>query len=295
MKTACPSRTSIVLIFALLMTAAFCARCAAVEPASQPLIFRPADLDIYDAEGKQLIGHASYRAQASEGGETIKGEYRYFDGQWDVEEERLRYSATESLPQMIEFKRTFYGVDRKMQRRTTVDLETGEASCEVFGDESNRSAGEIHSANLSFPADTFAGASLLIPFQTSLRDPARGRVKFHVFTCVPGPRVIAIDTPLNREASSWPLYAGGTAVKLEVQPDLGFGLFNLIAAPFLPKISAWFDPARQWDYAGGSNLRFYRGPRITVVRNITANPETGNGETIKSDAAVSPSLQRSQK
>ena len=120
-------------------------------------------------------------------------------------------------------------------------------------------------------------------------------MKFHVFTCVPGPRVIAIDTPLNREASSWPLYAAGTAVKLEVQPDLGFGLFNLIATPFLPKISAWFDPARQWDYAGGSNLRFYRGPRITLVRNITANPETGNGETSKSDAAVNSWLQRSQK
>ena len=294
MKTAGPSRTSILVIFALLITAPFCARCAAVKPTSQPLIFRPADLEIYDAEGQQLIGHASYRAQASEGGETIKGEYRYFDGQWDVEEERLRHSATEALPQMIEFKRTFYGVDGKMQRRTTVDLETGEASCEVFGDESNRAGGEIHSANLSFPTDTFAGASLLIPFQTSLRDPASSRVQFHVFTCVPDPRVIAIDTPLNRETSSWPLYAGGTAVKLEVQPDLGFGLFNVIVTPFLPKISAWFDPARQWDYAGGSNLRFYRGPRITLVRNITANTETGNGETIKPDTAANPTQKKSQ-
>lgn len=276
------------------MTGPFCARSAAVESASQPSIFRPADLDIYDAEVKRLIGHASYRAQASEGGETIKGEYRYFDGQWDVEEERLRQSATEALPQMIEFHRTFYGFDGKMQRRTTVDLQTGEASCEVFGDESNR-GGEIHSANLSFPADTFAGASLLIPFQVSLRDPVSDRVKFHVFTCLPEPRVIAIDTPLNREPSSWPLYAGGTAVKLEVQPDLGLGFFNVLAMPFLPKISAWFDPAREWDYAGGSNLRFYRGPRITLVRNLTGNTEPGNSEAIKSDAGANPSLQRSQK
>jgi hypothetical protein len=255
---------------------------------SEPWIFKPADLEIYDAQGKQLIGHASYRVQGESTGETIRGEYRYFDGQWDVEEDRLRHVPGAAMPQMIQFNRTFYGADGATQRRTTVDLKTGNASCEVYGDEANRGGTEIYTADLSFPADTFAGASLLIPFEASLRDPSSSRVRFHVFTCVPEPRVIAIDTPVNREVSSWPLYAGGVAVKLEVQPDLGLGLFNLIAAPFLPKISAWFDPQRQWDYAGGSNLRFYRGPRITLVRNINGSAGTENQETIKTESSVKP-------
>jgi hypothetical protein len=281
-------------IAALILIGALGGRPTRAVQVSDAAIFKPADFEIYDAHGKQLIGHASYRAQEINGGEIIKGQYRYFDGQWDVEEERLEHGESGAIPQMMEFNHTFYAADGTMQRRNTVDLKTGNSSCEVYNDRSVPESNEIHAANLSFPADTFAGASLLIPLETGLRNLSDERLKFHVFTCVPEPRVIAIDTPVDRAVTKWPLYAGGVAVRVDVQPDLGLGLFNLIAAPFLPKISAWFDPSRDWDYAGGSSLRFYRGPRITLVRDITGNMPAVD-ETIRAEAGVKALPEKSKK
>jgi len=282
------------LIAALILIGTLAGRPVRAAPVADMAVFKPADLEIYDAAGKQLIGHASYRAQGINGGEVIKGEYRYLDGQWDVEEERLEHVAGGAMPQMVEFNHTFYAADGTMERRTTVDLKTGNCSCEIYNDEANPEGNEIHAANLSFPADTFAGASLLIPLETGLRNLSEARLKFHVFTCVPEPRVIAIDTRVDRAVTKWPLYAGGVAVRVDFQPDFGLGLFNLLAAPFLPKISAWFDPARDWDYAGGSSLRFYRGPRITLVRDIKGDMPLDQ-ETIRAEGGVKPSPEKSRK
>jgi hypothetical protein len=41
---------------------------------------------------------------------------------------------------------------------------------------------------------------------------------------------------------------------------------NLLIAPFLPTMDAWFSPADNWNYVGGEFDRYFRGPHVLTVR-----------------------------
>jgi len=53
-------------------------------------------------------------------------------------------------------------------------------------------------------------------------------------------------------------------VRLDMQPDLG--VLNLLLAPFMPKMDAWFNPNDNWNYVGGEFDRYFRGPHVLTVR-----------------------------
>ena len=55
---------------------------------------------------------------------------------------------------------------------------------------------------------------------------------------------------------------------MDIKPDLGW--LGTVIAPFLPELRAWFDPSDNWTLAGGEFSRYYRGPRIMLVREIPA-------------------------
>jgi hypothetical protein len=61
----------------------------------------------------------------------------------------------------------------------------------------------------------------------------------------------------------WPLYAGDL-IRLDMRPDLG--ALNLLIAPFMPTMDAWFNPAENWDYVGGEFDRYFRGPHVLTVQ-----------------------------
>jgi hypothetical protein len=44
------------------------------------------------------------------------------------------------------------------------------------------------------------------------------------------------------------------------------GALNLLIAPFLPTMDAWFSPADNWNYVGGEFDRYFRGPHVLTVR-----------------------------
>jgi hypothetical protein len=61
----------------------------------------------------------------------------------------------------------------------------------------------------------------------------------------------------------WTSY-GAEALRVEVRPD--FGWLNVIIAPFVPKLHAWFDPNDGWAFVGDEAARYYKGPRIMLVK-----------------------------
>jgi len=88
-------------------------------------------------------------------------------------------------------------------------------------------------------------------------------VRFHAFACVPGPAIFSVEASVQSRAERWPLYAGDL-VRLDLRPDLG--VLNLLLAPFMPTMDAWFNPADNWNYVGGEFDRYFRGPHVLTVR-----------------------------
>jgi hypothetical protein len=116
---------------------------------------------------------------------------------------------------------------------------------------------------MSFPGDTYAGAALLIPITRALNLGIGGTIEMHAFDCAPKPTLIALK--VNTVSASWPRYPGNL-VLAEAAPDLGF--FTFIAAPFLPKVHAWFDPKEDFLYVGGEIHHYLFGDaRIVLVKS----------------------------
>jgi len=55
---------------------------------------------------------------------------------------------------------------------------------------------------------------------------------------------------------------------VDIKPGLGW--LDAVVAQFLPQLRAWFDPSDNWTLAGGEFARYFRGPRIMLVRKIPA-------------------------
>jgi hypothetical protein len=121
---------------------------------------------------------------------------------------------------------------------------------------------KVRKSRLEVPADSFAGASSLMMVGESLRRGIR-QIKFHAFACVPGPEIFGVDTSVPDRPEHWPLYPGDL-IRLDMRPDLG--ALNLLIAPFMPTMDAWFNPAENWDYVGGEFNRYFRGPHVLTVQ-----------------------------
>lgn len=247
-----------VRVLGFLLLAISLAAAAPPAAAQNRLDFRPTDLAIVSADRKQVIGHGRYTTEQAGGVEIVKGENRYLNGEYDLEVDRLQPRPGGQPPLLLAFRHSFYRADGSLQLEAEMDRASGAGSCSKPGGSNS----ETRSTTLELPDDTYAGASLLIPLEAGLRE-GLDRIKLHAFNCVPGPRVIEVQARLPSERSQWPLYSGELA-RVEVRPD--FGWLNFLAAPFVPKINAWFDPGEDWTYVGGRLQRFYGGPTIVLVK-----------------------------
>ncbi len=233
---------------------------------------RPTDLVIYSPDGKQLIGNGHYDVEHLEGGaEILRGENHYLNGDRDVEVTRLEPAEAGALPVMAHYEHTFFRPQGTVERVVQVDSKSGKAVCSQ-----NQSAAPVtDAATLEVPADTYAGASLLLPLENALRK--TDEIRLHVFTCMPGPHIVAIRVSSVRKPRQWP-FTPGDLMEVEAAPDLGW--FTRLAAPFLPRIDAWFDPTNDWTNIGVTTTRYYRGPKILIVRV----PQTGGAQIGKADS-----------
>lgn len=223
------------------------------------LHFPPTSFDILSPETGQVIGHGKYIVEPITAGAVLKGESHYLNGDYDVEEDRMAITTDSPVPALVSFRHTFYGKDGSVEREGRADIRTGTGWCEATEDGRRK----IENDKFDFPSDTYAGASVLIPIQNYLKNgETSAPLHMHVFNCIPGPKLLEIQAGCGGDSRRFPY--PGALVPVKVTPDFGF--WNAFLSPFIPKITAWFDPGTGWDFVGGSLDRYYRGPKVTLVK-----------------------------
>ena len=231
---------------------------------------------ILSPDGKETLGYTRFTVLRSKSTEEIKGETRYLDGERDSEDELLWMAPQTYALRLETYKHSFFNADGTPLMVDALDAKSGLASCASYT--SGRM--KLRESQLDIPADSFAGASGLMMMVEALRSGtsplapipagegnlafARTReIRFHAFACAPGPEIFSVKASIPDRSDHWTLYPGNL-VRLDMQPDLG--ALNLLIAPFLPTMDAWFNPADNWNYVGGEFDRYFRGPHVMTVR-----------------------------
>ncbi len=234
--------------------------CARPAFSAKALIFPPTSFAILNPDTGVAIGRSRYRVESTGDSATLRGENGYFDGQTDVETAHLRLATSGELPRLLDFDHTFYKADGSILVRAHLDAKSGAATCTDNSGAQKSEQSEV----LSIPADTWAGASIVIPIQDILRTGARGVSRpLHVFSCAPSPKILSISVQIDPGNAVWGAY-GTEAIRVEVRPD--FGWLNVIIGSFVPKLHAWFDPNDELAFVGDESARYYKGPRIMLVK-----------------------------
>jgi hypothetical protein len=233
---------------------------------SQQMIYGPSTFKILDPETSKLLGQVHFIVtKSADGGQIVRSEARYLDGDYDREEDHLIPSPGGGSPRQATFSHSFFHADGSPDRSSQADFLNGHASCTTI----ENGHPVVHSADFEFGTDTYAGAPVVVPLRYALMSSAGKDAEFHYFTCVPGPRVVSVLGSANPPAK-WP-FGSTLVVKVDLQPD--FGWINAIIAPFLPSVAAWFEPARQWKLAGVESARYFEGPKILMVSDASPIPE----------------------
>src|ERR1700683_550929 len=228
---------------------------------AEPFNFPPSDFNILDAGTGKLIGNGHYVVDRLGNQFVLHGENHYLTGEYDLEEDKL--SAIEinnpSTPALLSFRHDFYNAAGTLVVAGRLDTET---SLGVCGKVENGTM-NLKSAQLKFPADTYAGASVLLPIQDFVRRDSSGPLNLHVFNCAPSPKLIAVVVKRGVRKLSWADYPGELE-KVDIKPNFGF--FTVIVTPFIPKLAAWFDPSHDSLLVGAQLERYYKGAKIILVR-----------------------------
>lgn len=237
------------LFFAVLLT-----------PSNSPADdFSGATFVVLDPASNNVIGSENYSIQQMDGTAVLVGRGRFRDGESDIEHDELQTSGNGALPALIRFEHSFFNPDGTPRATGFADTRSGKASCLSL---ENGQPKRLES-ELAFPADTYAGASIIVALEDALKHET-GDLSFHVFDCAPGPTIVAVQLTSVEKHESWDKHPGDLA-EAKLTADLGaFG--NLISG-ILPHRNAWFDPADGWKYVGGKIQRYFaKGPQIVLVR-----------------------------
>ena len=238
---------------------------AAPDVDLRTMLASPVDLTIYSSDGKLVIGHAHFTIK--EHGKTVEisGETHYQVGESDWERIMLGYQPGNPLPVISSYHSDFLAANGAPQLSEKVDFNSGEALCRWGSQFEDDSYGDT----LQIEPDTYAGAASIIPLEYALKK-GESSVHFHVFDCAPKPTIFSVDAKLVNGDVHWNYYPGDLT-KMGLTPDLGW--LNLVARPFIPDISVWFNPKEGFQYVGAAKDRFYRGRHQILVRNNNPSRE----------------------
>ncbi len=221
--------------------------------------FPPTDYVIRSGNGARIIGHAHFELEdGPDGLRTLHGDYHYLNGASDVEDDTIRLLSGPAEPIFVRFRHVFYNPDGSIDRSGEADVTAGFGQCTIY----KNGVAQATRGQLTFPPDTFAGAAVIIPVRDHVMSGVSGSRVFHVFNCVPGPKVIKVTLNIHRRAP-WAYYSGNL-VEVGLKPD--FGWLNLVIGPFLPELRVWFDPNDDWSFVGSKAARYYKGTDIMLVR-----------------------------
>jgi hypothetical protein len=219
---------------------------------------------ILNADGTEVVGHNHYDLSRGEHNLLIgRGAASFNDGQNDVEYDTM-VARPGQLPLMLTFEHKFYNADGSIQRVISADFAKGEASCTRY----ENGIAHTDTAKLDFTPDSYGGSAVILPLEQYLAQHSTEPLKLRALNCIPKPRLIAVEARI-RQPSHWSHYPGET-VEVDITPDLGW--LDVVIAPLLPRLRAWFDPAKDWAFAGGEFSRYFRGPRIMLVRQDPSEP-----------------------
>jgi hypothetical protein len=248
------STAILVLLFAL---APGGARAASALRVPFPPAIGPIDAATYDEAGRRLgpaafavdrLGDGHVRIQASGG---IEGAERT-----EVSAMLAPTDDGQALRPVRQESRSFDAAGVPMGV-LTVDHERGVAVCAA----ADRSEGAPR--ELVLPAQERV-ANVVLNFLFA--ELARGnteRVEFQILVCRGGPRVMqgraAVETPVPSQGEAPGL------VEVRYGVELG-PLLTRVASPFLPRLSAWFDPTSPDAWVGHRIPLFAQGPIVLIVR-----------------------------
>lgn len=219
-----------------------------------------ASFKVLNAAGTQVIGHSYYELKRGRGNLLLGLGRAYFtDGEYDLEHDTLEARPGQA-PAMLTLDHEFYNPDGSMQRASTADFRTGLASCTRY----QNGIAQTQSAKLDFTPDSYGGSAVVLPVEQYLAKGLTQPFKLKALNCIPQPRLIGVQASVQ-QPSLWSHYPEQT-VEVDVKPDLGW--LSAVVSPFLPRLRAWFDPADNWRLAGGEFSRYFRGPRIMLVREV---------------------------
>ncbi|HKN62516.1 MAG TPA: hypothetical protein VJW93_15140 [Candidatus Acidoferrales bacterium] len=252
-------KTTLLVAFSLAASAMVWGQAVASEanPAGA-FDFHAVQLKIVSPDAKQTIGFTLFTVLRDNSSKEINGETRYLDGEHDSESDRLYVGKPGATPTLVTYEHSFFNADGTLLMVDTLNAKSGLASCTSYAAGRKKE----RKSQLDVPADCFAGASGLMMVVGSLRE-GISEIRFHAFACAPGPEIFSVKASLPDRSEHWPLYPGDL-VRLDMRPDLG--ALNLLLAPFLPTMDAWFSPNDNWNYVGGEFDRYFRGPHVLTVR-----------------------------
>jgi hypothetical protein len=265
---------------ALLALLAFsCIFTPAGARAAGDLDFPPTDYTVRSVDGVHVIGHAHFAVTTSADGlTTVRGEYRFLDGEYDNDEATVRASGDGSLPRLVHSHHTFFHADGSLDRESQTDVAAGIGRCTIY----ENGKPQVSTVQLDFPPDSFAGDAVMLPLQRFLRTGGKGKISFHAFNCIPGPKLLKVTGSASPPAP-WNYYPGNLT-QVDVEPD--FGWINVVIEPFLPRFQAWFDPAENWFFVGGESARYYKGLKYLMVRVRKAEAQMQTAPAHPPKAAV---------
>jgi len=252
-------KATLLAAFSLAAYAAVASNAAALKAVSaRGSDFGGLQFKILSSDGRETIGYTRFTVLKSSSIEEIKGETRYLDGEHDSEDELLYLAPLTYTPRLDTYEHSFFNADGTLQMVDTLNAKSGVASCTKYA----LGTMKVRKSQLDVPADSFAGASGLMMIVGSLRHGSR-EISFHAFACAPGPEIFGVKGSLPDRSKHWHLYPGNL-VRLDMSPDLG--ALNLLIAPFMPTMNAWFNPDDNCNYVGGEFDRYFRGPHVLTVR-----------------------------
>jgi hypothetical protein len=254
------------LLKATLLAVFWLASCAALSSSAEALEAGSAgardsvglQYKILSPDGKQTLGSTRFMVLRNNSTEEIKGETRYLNGERDNEHELLYLAPSTNTPVLETYEHSFFNADGTLHMVDALNAKSGAGSCASYASGKMK----VRKSQLEVPVDSFAGASGLMMMVAWLRRGNR-QIRFHVFACAPGPGIFSVKTSLPDRSEHWLLYPGDL-FRLDMRPDLG--ALNLLIAPFLPTMDAWFNPNDNWNYVGGEFDRYFRGPHVLTVR-----------------------------
>jgi hypothetical protein len=219
------------------------------------------NFEVLNASGTEVIGYSHYEVSRGDHNLLVGiGAARFNDGEQDFEYDTLE-ARPHQPPAMLALDHKFYNADGSMQREISADFRTGQVLCARY----QNGVAQSDTAKLDFTEDSYGGSAVVLPLQQYLAQGSTAPIRLQALNCIPKPRLIAVKAHV-RKPSRWSHYPGQT-VEVDVKPDLGW--LDVVVAPFMPQLRAWFDPSDNWAMVGSEFSRFFRGPHIILVREIS--------------------------